>query len=76
LPDRRALATVILAKDAVDAGRLIAGSPEADFLVGPDAAIPLQDSHDLVKAAGGRRILLSRTRREPSPGERRWACRL
>jgi len=56
LPDRRAVATVILARDAADVARLIEASPGADFLT---SAAAVASAHRVVEVGAGRRLLLA-----------------
>jgi hypothetical protein len=77
LPNRNALATVVLAKDVAEVHRLIAAAPSADFLL-TEAQLGgvTTSAHDVLRRPGGRVLLLAKTAKPWPTGLPRWACRL
>lgn len=75
LPDRRALATVVLARDLDEVHKLIAARPEADFLLTEDQLGGANVHHEIIRGGNSRVLLLSR-QPKPRPGGARWSCRL
>jgi 4-amino-4-deoxy-L-arabinose transferase-like glycosyltransferase len=71
LPNRKALATVILAGNEQEVREIMAARPQADFIAPSTYG---SAEHARVEAADGRVLLLSKERRDPR--RPRWGCAL